>query len=288
MAQKWEDQGAGKWKCTVDAEDGSTPVQVFYGTEGEIARKMAQSVEHGSRRITELKKGTPVSFGPISGDPPPPPRPVRQRPMTDTERFQVAAEMNNPNTVERAVTRVLESVVGPVEAIRESAVRSREEEETQTAVEAAAQFADETPNWYPSDHNKRTLTRFMITQNLSPTRVDSYRNAFGQLSNAGLLQPMPENPDQPEAEPRSTARTAPVPAAPRPAPARMSTGIRQSDISGGAATPRTRPKYTPQYIITRTKEEHKHLMLTDPEYVKANEGVVLGSGARKQQQRRAG
>jgi hypothetical protein len=282
MAQKWEDQGAGKWKVTVDAEDGVTPVQVFYGTEGEIARKMAQSVEHGSRRITELKKG---------GTPPAPTvmrKPVSPRPMTDTERFQVAAEMNNPNTVERAVTRVLESVVGPVDAIRESAVRSREEEETQTAVEAAAQFADETPNWYPSDHNKRTLTRFMITQNLSPTRVDSYRNAFGQLSNAGLLQPMPENPDQPEAEPRSTARTAPVPAAPRPAPARVSTGIRQSDISGGAVTPRSRPKYTPQFIMTRTKEEHKRLMLTDPEYVRANESVVLGSGARKPQQRRAG
>jgi hypothetical protein len=260
MGKQWTDRGNGQWKLTVttDLAGDSTQPVVLYGTKDEILDKLADSKINADRRINELR-------GKVNGAAPPNSAGV-PRPLTPAERMQTVADLTNPATVDRAVTRVMESVIGPVDTLRENQQQERDDRETREAVEAAGQFAEATPDWYPSEHNKRVLVEYMRRMGLRATTSQDYTQAFEDLAGAHLLQSRPaEEDDNNEPSAQRPERTAPTPAAKPTAPTRYSTGIRSSDVSGTAPRPTTRLKYTREQIARMGAAAYKQAMLTDPE-----------------------
>jgi hypothetical protein len=261
MGKNWTDRGNGQWKLTVtsDMAGDSTPPVVLYGTKDEILDKLADSKINGDRRINELRRGYP------SNGAAPAAAATVPRPLTPAERMQTVADLANPATVDRAVTRVMESVIGPVEGMREDRAQERAERETRDAVEAAKQFAEATPDWYPSQHNKNTLVGYMQRMGLNASNTQDYTTAFEELTAAHLLQIKPAEDDETEPPAQRQERTAPTPAAAPKAPTRYSTGVRQSDISGTPPRPTTRLKYTREQIARMGAAAYKQAMLSDPE-----------------------
>jgi hypothetical protein len=253
--KKWEDKGSGQWKLTItnDQNPDAAP-SVFYGTRDEILDKLADSQENANGRIEQLRRTSQAAAA---------------KPLSPEERLQTVTELNNPATVDRAVTRVIESVVGPVSELRQERADASVERQTRAAVTAAEAFANRTPDWYPSDFNKNALVRFLQTRGLDPTKTENYTLAFEELSAAQLLQPIPAEPnlnDETEAE----GRNAPTPTQ-RPTQTRFSTSIRQSDISGTAPKPTVRLKYTREQIANMSASTYKRLMQSEPELTRCVE-----------------
>lgn len=269
--KQWQDLGGDRWKLTIlpDDPEDQTPPSVYRGTKPEIADLLAESQGNANRRITELKrKSNGSSNGPV--------------PLTDEQRLQTVAELNNPATVDRAVTRVIESVMGPVEDQR----ARQEREELDRQIATALSFADETPEWHDSEFNKNTLVRYMQSQGMSLSNRSHYTRAFEELSAAKLLQAKPseaETETEPEEDERE--RNAPVPAPVPAPPRRVSTGVMQKDISGSPPRPTTRLKYTREQIADLSAQEYKRLMMADTEFTRCVEYYAQQD---RQQRRRTG
>lgn len=268
--KNWENinEGPGRRvKLTIDPGQGA-PLQVYYGNNRQqITDQLVDAQEHATRRIAQLQREPGAAT-------PPAPKPPRRRPapLGDGERFQIATDMQMPATVDKAVTRLVESATGvTMDELRGVVDDHREEETATAAIAAATQFIQAEPNWYPSDHNKRTLTDYLETMGLDPTNVQSYQRAFRTLTQAKLLQVRTDEDDNPpeDQEPERIAPTRIAGSLPRPRV--TSTGIRSSDISGNAPRPSVRLKYTPEQISQIGPEKYKHLMLTDPDFVRAAE-----------------
>src|ERR1700685_3280435 len=157
MARAWEYVGVrptGKWKLTITTPGAQD--QIFYGaTKADIADQLADAQDNASKRIQELRNPRQPQQTVPAG-----------KPMTDAERFQVAADITDPAKTDKAVTRIIESVVGPVSELRTSITEGREQRGIERATAAATKFQTSTPDWYPSDFNKRTLTGYMKAQNM--------------------------------------------------------------------------------------------------------------------------
>lgn len=264
MAKRWEDLGGGQWKLTIIDDTGKVPPAHVYGTKDEIIDKLSDSKINGDRRIAELR---------TAAIPPP-------EPMSPTERMQTVAELSNPATVDTAIMRVVEKGFGPAEETRADRIAEREERETRQAVQAAQSFADSTPDWHPSEYNRNILVNRMRLLGLSPTNREHYTRAFEELKAAGLLQPKPDEEQDDNNEPgQSSERTAPT----KPkAPARYSTGVRQSDISG--EPPRTTPvrlKYTREQLAKMSSEQYKNLIHTDRKELERCEAYYASNPGRR-------
>jgi hypothetical protein len=258
--KQWQDLGQGRWKLTITDDENSEAVpSVYRGTKEEIADLLADSQHHANRRIAELKRdGKPVHFGPISGDP---------KPMTPNERMQTVADLQNPATVDKAFDRMYEAATGETPAER----RDREQREAneryeQQGVETALRFARENPEYVMTQHNANTMVGYMRTHGMDLTNIDHYVTAFAALSAAKLLQlkPLEAEPEiEPEEEETMVERNAPTPKPTPRTPARISTGVRASDISGTPPRLTTRLKYSREQLENMSREDYKRLMLTD-------------------------
>lgn len=260
MAKSWEELVDGTLKLTVSPDEGG-PASVFYGkSREEIYDKVVDSQANANRRIEQLR----VSNGKPNGHAAAPP-PSDPKPMTANERMQAVADLNNPATVDKAVSRVMESVIGPIDQFQRDREAERVERLREAAIIAAEEFAGQTPDYFPSDFNNNTLVQYMQRMGYAPDAVASYQRAYAELSGAKLLQAKPAqslNDEEPPTEPQE--RNAPTLSAPR-APARYSTGVRQSDISGTAPVPVKRLKWSREQIANMSSAEFKaHVM--DPEF----------------------
>lgn len=250
--KKWEDKGSGQWKLTIASDQNpSAPPSVFYGTRDEITEKLADSQANANGRLDEFRRLTSQAA-------------PTAKPLSPEERLQTVTELNNPATVDRAVTRVIESVVGPVNELRQDRADASAERQTRAAITAAEAFANRTPDWYPSDRNKNKLVRFLQTQGLDPTKTENYTLAFEELSTAQLLEPIPTELNNDNDETEAEGRNAPTPTQ-RPTPSRFSTSIRSADISGSAPRPTVRLKYTREQIANMSASTYKRLMQSDQE-----------------------
>jgi hypothetical protein len=252
--KRWEDLGNGQHKLTLTDAEGNL-LSTFRGTKDEINEKLADSAIQAGQRIRELRQGPNGARTPAAAAAP--------QPLSPAERMQTVAELNNPATVDKAVTRVIESVVGPVSELRKNNEAENQDREVRAAVDAAATFARATPEWYPSDYNKNKLVRYLQTQGLDHTNPAHYTQAFEELSAAELLQPRPTEAPPSTDETVPEGRNAPTPT--QPTPTRFSTSVRQSDISGTAPRPVIRLKFTREQIANMSAATYKRLMQNDPE-----------------------
>ena len=271
MAQKWEKDGEKngiqQWKLTVTSDKPGVPISVYRGSKSQIASQLADSQVFANERIREqnliLRGQTKTET---------PPKAAAPTPLTDAERMQVVADINNPAKVDAAIARVVESKTGPLEAVRESAANApeeRQERDNRLATEAATQFAAETPEYYPTDFNARTMAQYIKIHGDLRNRAH-YTQAYNDLSAAGLLQKRPEGEEENEDEATLQGRNAPTPAALPKSPTRISTGIRSRDVSGLEPRPTNKLKFTREQIAkmsARTYKEH----MRDPEFQRAVE-----------------
>jgi hypothetical protein len=275
MGKSWTDRGHGQWKLVITDDATGAVLSTFYGTKEEIADKQADSLASAGRRITELRSN--------NGHTAPAPKP-----LSAAERMQTVSDLGNPATVDQGVLRVVESVVGPVSELRQDREAERMERFERAAISTAEAFADDTPDWYPSDYNKNVLVRYMQTQGLNPTNPAHYTQAFEALTAAQLLQPKPAEPPEPESinnePPPAPERNAPAPTRQAsPAPTRYSTSIRHSDISGtrpGGTT--VRLKYSREQIARMGASKYKELMTSDPELTRCVEYYAKQDAAKQQ------
>lgn len=257
----WKDLGGGQFKLTITVDgDPTAPPSVFRGTREEILDKLADSQESANRRLHDLRRnggnGAPQPAAPASSAP---------RPLSPAERLETVSDLQNPATVDKAVTRILESVVGPVAELQKDRAANREANTVRTAVQAAESFFERTPEWYPSEHNKKALTNYMKGQGLDPTDTQNYTKAFDELSAAELLQARPAEDDTPTQPDADEGRNAPAANAQHRAPTRYSTSVRSSDISGRPPVPGGKPhlKYTREQLENLSASDYKQLMISD-------------------------
>ena len=254
MAVSWENDGEavdGVYIAKIDLGDGSQ-AQVFKGrSQREVADKLLAAQESASRAIKQLKAG-------IQPDPQKPRRNFQTRPMSANERMQVAADLQDPARADQAVTRIMEATVGPIEAIKSTLQRDDEAERARDAARETEAFVEDTPDWWPSAHNKSVLWNYMQTNGLEFTRKN-FGIAFEQLKAAGLVNFKPANETEPEETSGERIATQPV-TRPRGG---FSTAVRAQDASG--AGPRTvRPKYTSQDITTMPLDVYKQKLESEP------------------------
>ncbi len=266
MAKTWEDKGGGQWKLTLTSDAPGVPISVFHGTKETIAEQLADSQANANKRLHELRQQN-------GHTPPPPPPPAGPKPLTAGERMQTVAQLNDPATVESAITRVMESVVGSTAALREAAANApadREEREERKATEAATAFAAANPDYYPSPHNAETMYAYVKLHG-DLTRQDHYQRAYEELTAANLLQKRPSgNEDETESVAGRPERNAPTPNRTPKTQTRISTGISSRDVSGEAPRPTNRLKYTREQIDRMSARDKKRL-INDPDYNRAVE-----------------
>ncbi|HET6220184.1 MAG TPA: hypothetical protein VFE27_24360 [Acidobacteriaceae bacterium] len=277
MAKQWEElvtkNGIPQWKLTVtsDTPEDGIPISVFRGTKEQIAEALADSQANANRRIAELRRN---NGGNGTGANPPAPRSNAPKPLTPADRMTAVAELNDPATVDRAVTRIIESQVGPMENLRmatENAPADREAQLERMATEAAEAFTAETPDYYVCPHNAGVMYRY-IQLHGDLTKKAHYHRAFEELTAAQLLQQKPEEEEPPTQSPDpQPERNAPAPVLPK-TPTRNSTGVRPSEMHGQPpARTANRLKYSREQIAKMSAATMKRLMTTDPEFVRCSE-----------------
>lgn len=251
MAHTWEfDKNSGKHKLTITVA-GHEP-QIFTGmTKAEIADQLADAQTNATTAIDQLKAGR---------------QPARRgtKPLEPGERMQLVSDLGNPAKVDTAVERIVEAVVGPVADLREAGAQGGNQKVAAAAEKAAAEFADGTPDWWPSAHNKKTLAGYMRAQGMDPRVIENYRKAFAALTESELLQKKPAEQETPPAagtEPIAPKQTAPP-------PTRQVTGVRSTDTSGTPTPQGRRLKYTQEDIAKMSAATYKQLMQSDPELTK--------------------
>lgn len=251
MAKRWKELDNDRWQLTV-APDGGGPSSIFYGTREEILDKLADSQANAIARVEEMRR-LPNGNGRSPA--------AAIQPMTPGERMQTVADLANPAKVEEGVKRVLESVIGPVDAFKQERLVKVQE------AAALAFYEEMAPRgWYPSERNKRLLYGHMLAQGLDMAQVDDWKRAYADLVQGQLLEEAPaEASNLDEVEDGLHRRNAEKPT-PVKTPTRYSTGIRQSDISGSPPTPTKRLKYAREQIDNMSAATYKQLMLSDPEF----------------------
>lgn len=273
----WKDLGSGQWKLTITVDgDPTAPPSVFRGTREEILDKLADSQVSANRRFHELRKTS-------NGAAPPAAAPSSPRPLSATERLEVVSDLQNPATVDKGVTRVIESVMGPVADFHKDRAAGRQEEKTRAAVRAAEEFVERTPEWFNSAHNKQTLVNYMRTQGLDASDTAHYTQAFEELSAAQLLQVQPQEDETTNEPIADQGRNAPNANAPQRTPTRFSTSVRSSDISGRQPAPSGKPhlKYTREQLNNLSATDYKLLVQTDRAELERCEAYYAKNPARR-------
>lgn len=257
----WQDLGNDMHKLTITSDKPGVPQSVYKGTLQEIANMLAESQTHANERITELRSVTPN--GHVSQPS------AAARTLTPEERLKTVTELDNPATVDTAITRVVESQIGPLSEFRERQNRQDATDLERRVAEVAAQWASDEPEWYGSLHNQNAMVKY-IELNCGEAGLairGNYDRAFAELSALGLLQTRPASEGEPplESEESDLNRNGSAPKAvvPKTPPARISTGVTSRDISGVPPRPGTRLKYSREQLAAMGAAEYKSLMMSD-------------------------
>jgi len=206
------------------------PHVYYYTDEADLQRQLSETVINGSRRIYELKLGTPVKFEVPEGaemqqDEPDEEIPeFKPRELTADEKFAIAAKMRDPATIvegfdqlQEARTGAKPEVIAKVQnqAARNSASAKRDAARVRARTEALA-FQELHPEFVTNPANSNAMITYLNTRNM-PCTLKNFELAFTALKNDELLilqEPEPEPEvkvvQEPKIEPAPRTEEAPT------------------------------------------------------------------------------
>lgn len=257
----WENDGEpnadGKFVATIEIE-GVSGIQKFEGTSHkEVADKVMFAHANGTAKIASMAREQKPLPAPAS-------KAITPVPLTAVDRVNVARDITNPETAPEAIKKVVESVVGSLDQVREKLNDDAEDKEAETARAAAGNFAKRTPEWLDTPHNKKVLVAYMQTNQMSPLHTENFVLAFEQLKEAGLVtlkqqeavteEETTEKPGGFPENPTSTTR----------ARGAVSTGLRSVDSTVPTPGTKTRPKYTRADVDAMSEDVYKDKYRNEP------------------------
>ena len=195
---------------------------------------------------------------------------AQPRELSADERFQLAADLQDPAKAQEAMDRLIEARTGAKPAaIGQTLATLQERENVQRMKAEAYTFVANNPDYYPSDENKAKMIQALQLKRLDMTS-NNLQIVYDELQSQGLLIERPGDDEQQEqpgtrqaAEPASESN---LPRQTRPRQVSTSSGMRASQTS---ATP---PPREPVTRITRAQleqmssEEYAEKM-RDPKFV---------------------
>ncbi len=259
MKHEWRNDGEpvnGFYEAVVDMEDGTNP-QVFRGTTHRlVADALLKAQANATKRLQELRaeqRPQPVaSAQPLA------------HPLTAEERMQLAHDISDPDRSDAAVERILAAKGVRLNEVSELIAERNLRRRSEAAIEAAAKFEVETPDWIATAHNKQTLVNYMQAQGMQPT-LPNFHTAFENLRTAGLLQLETEEPTPATPEPaKEPERISPVTTRPRTT---LSTGVRAGN--GSPAPAQSRPRYTKRDLDNMELDEYQRRYTSEPGFAAA-------------------
>lgn len=188
--------------------------------------KMADGIANGTKKIHQLTRETKLGVGdnkaPEGGIPEPEPlKPITKKSLSADEKFQIANELRDPSTVDKAFDRLFEARFGrnPDEAAKQQDTTSEDARIMRGRAEVE-KFIDYHPEYMRCKENQDAMLAYLFKHRLA-LRLENLEIAFTELSPNGLLKlrseeapviPVtaeePEVRTEPEAQP--TTKTTPT------------------------------------------------------------------------------
>lgn len=231
-------------------------------TEQELLDKMANAIANGTRKINELTREARL-------EPPKPyvvpedaelddetPEP-RVRNLSVDEKFELAIQLRDPDTVDTALDSYFEAKFGykPEDFAKREASNLRDTKAIRARQEADA-FVEENPDYVYCPANSEVMLQYLVKNHLKPTKKN-FEIAFRELSKDGLLI-LNSQPDSPDDLPPTASETRTVSPAPEVESRQRtvaSTGLRRSNAT--ATEPRRPKEPSAEEIEMMSPEEYK-------------------------------
>jgi len=256
---EWENDGEandqGQYVAVIDMEDGSRPQRFIGDSHRSVADQLMTAQLHATTHIGQQRSRIRELETPEPGTAP---QRFERRPLSADDRFRVVADMSDPTKAPEAIKTVVEAEFGaPIETVRERLNTAAETDQAAQAAQETRQFMEETPDFFPSQHNNQLLVSHMQMSGMAPTKKN-FGIAYERLRDAGLLQAKPDV----EPPPREAI---PSPGTTRPRPiVTHSTGIRSSDSSATPEMRQRQPKYTRDAIEKMPAKEYQDRYKNEP------------------------
>ena len=194
MGPRWRNEEAAAptakaFRRVIDLKDGSG-VQVFEAdTAEELLDLLAYAQLNATKKIaeqdTQLKATRRAAQTP---DPEEVVTGLKPRELTADQKFEIGQRLANPATAVEATRELIEAELGaPLPEVRKRLDETGAGTREQRTQREAYLFANSTPDWYPTEENKKKLIAHMVEKKMAMTQKN-FGIAFEDMSAAGLLE----------------------------------------------------------------------------------------------------
>lgn len=254
--------------------------QVFRGkSQQEVLDKVAEANKNLIKLNRELNRK--IRLGEFEQDQLPPEASkitntlLQPKQLSPEEKAQFARDILDPEKFDSVNEKLIEAQLGAKpEDIRNRINRQEQRLADIEAKQEAEAFAYSNPDYYICPENFRTITSWMVKNNLSPVR-ENFQLAYDKLKAEGLMvsAPLPvPDPVQVQAPVHVDPAPAPVPVQREefidgPTPVRQPSGLTR-EISSPVGTPVNKNTLTRRDIEKMPSDEYKRRILTDRNFAK--------------------
>lgn len=180
-------------------------------TEQELMDKMATAIENGTLKINELSQKIKPE-APADADLEEDIAEFKGRDLTTDEKFELANQLRDPNTVDVAFDRLYEARFGrkPSEVAKAQNQAADNNKALRTRLEADA-FMRQTPEYCDCLENGQAIAQWCYERKMALT-AKNFRTAYLALNDDGLLITQDDKKTKDvNAEPDAEVRTEPKP-----------------------------------------------------------------------------
>lgn len=192
---------------------------------------------------------------------------LQPRELTVDEKAQFARDILDPEKFDEVNTKLIEAQFGAKpEDIRNQINNQERRLENIEAKQEAEAFVFSNSDYYVCPENFRSITSWMVKNNLKPVR-ENFQLAYDTLKAANVLldAPLPEVPSVP---PAPSVPAPPVEPVKVPEPVRAPSGLNR-DVTSSVGTPQSFDKAAfRREVESMPSAEYKRRILTDKEFVK--------------------
>jgi hypothetical protein len=237
-------------------------ISTFKGKNFEdIAEQVADAQINANRQLSRLKPDTGRQ-----------PLVVQPRELTPADRLRLTNEINDPNTIDKAVNEIVTASQGAAPStigrtLNEIDQKALDDYYNQEAVAFVADF----PEYYPIPENQQALFQALEAHHYDLTR-NNLAIVYNELFHAGKMVPWPDsNDDGSEEQPPAL----PVPTPPQPPrPRNISTGLRNTDASASRPAPKPRSPIVTKAELERMSRAEYNEKIRDPIFRRAVDALA--------------